>query len=92
MPEWKTYVRPEKDWRTYKEATVRVAVNTTAMESATAVGAATAVEPAAATTTVHLRVGGSDTAENRECRDTGDCKFLHPRLSHSRTSFTPPEK
>jgi hypothetical protein len=41
---------------------------------------------------VHLRVGGSDTAKNRECRDTCDSKFLHPRLSHGRNSFTPPEK
>jgi hypothetical protein len=41
------------------------------------------MEPATATATVHLRVGGSDPAENRERRDTCDCKFLHPRLSHS---------
>ncbi|HWZ71421.1 MAG TPA: hypothetical protein VN326_08070 [Casimicrobiaceae bacterium] len=42
-----------------------MAVKTTAVESATAMESATAVEPA--TTTVGLRIGGSDTAENREC-------------------------
>jgi hypothetical protein len=68
--------------------------STTALEPATAVERATAVEPATAmaTATVHLRVGSSDTAENRECRDRCDCKFLHSRLSHVRNSFTPPEK
>src|SRR6202030_2268656 len=76
------------------------AMESTTMESAAAVEPATAMEPAAAmeaapavgAATAHLRVGGSDTAENRECRDTCDCKFLHPRLSHGRTSFTPSEK
>ena len=66
-----------------------------AVKSAATVEPAAAVEPTAvgpATATVHLSVGGSDTAQNRECRDTCDCKLLHPRLSHRRTSFTPPEK
>jgi hypothetical protein len=61
------------------ETTTTAVETTTTMEPAPAVGAATA--------TMHLRVGGFDTAENRECRDTCDCKFLHPRLSHSRTSL-----
>jgi hypothetical protein len=68
-----------------------VAVKTAAVESAAAVKSPAVVEPAtamgSATFTVHLCVGGFDTAENRKCPDTCDCKFLHPRLSHSRTSF-----
>jgi len=74
--------RPEKYRRIYKEATARVAVKTTPVESATAMEPATAMESATAT----VRVGGSDTAEYRECRDTCDCKFLHPGLFHSKTS------
>jgi hypothetical protein len=65
--------RPEKYWRIYKEANARVAVKTTPVESATAMESATAT----------MRVGASDTTENRECRDTSDCKFLHPGLFHA---------
>jgi hypothetical protein len=71
-----------------KTAAVESAV---AVESSAVVESPAAVEPAtamrSATAAVHLRVGGSYTAENRECRDTCDYKLLHPRLSHSRTSF-----
>jgi hypothetical protein len=75
---------------TVESATVESA---TAMATAAAMEPAAAVEPAMATATVHLRVGGSDTAKNRERRDTCDCKFLHPRLSHGRTpSLLPKNK
>jgi hypothetical protein len=80
---------------TVEPATVEPAtVESATVESATAVEPTTAVESttAMATATVHLRVGGSGTAENRECRDTCDRKFLHQRLSHRRISFAPPEK
>jgi hypothetical protein len=78
-------------------ATVEPAAAAVEPAAATVEPAAAAVEPATvmatATATVHLRVGGSDTANNRERRDTCDCKFLHPRLSHGRTpSLLPKNK